>query len=352
MPKYLNATANHAKFRMIKYFPPAKTWLVVFMGCAMGVRLCAQDFVLHLKSGDQIRGAIVEESTNQVVISNAWVKALSVPLSEIADRQALAGAAGATNKIGDTMKSLEAASAKAGLAASARPSVAKPAPPTAKLHGQINVGLDALYATKTQQDYFGKINITYEHAYPSNPKKFFRNTSQGSGEYKRTDDQISANRAKGSNKSDFDLGEASYGYGSFGGGFDRVRKIDEQYQVGSGLGRHMVRSDSFILNAETGFNYETEYRSDTSNLDSVYMRLAEDFTWKILKNLTLTKKMEFLSNLEKTSEYQAGLTSNLSYGFWENLTLNLTAEDNYTTEVAPEVQRNEFELRLTLGAMF
>lgn len=336
---------------MTRRFAAISLSLVVMFVGLMGGTIAAQEVELYLKTGDHIRGVVVMVNTNEVTLSNSWVKLLPIPLSEITQWQTPAGQVATNQNSVPAIPAITSAQA-AQLATLAKPSVAKPAPPKAKLHGQINVGVDTLFATTTQQDYFGNLKITYEHAYASNPKKFFRNTSQVSGEYKKTDDQISANRAKASNKSDFDLGKASYGYVSVGGGFDRVRKIDEQYQMGPGLGRHLVRNDDFALNAESGLDYEAEYRSDASDLDSVYLRLAEDFTWKIRKNLTLTKKMEFLSNLDRTSEYQAGLTSNLSYGFWDNLTLNLTAEENYTTEVAPEVQRNEFEFRLTLGAMF
>lgn len=328
-----------SSFRFFGRLQFAAGWLVWFVLCALGGPVCAQNVVLHLKSGDQLTGFLVSENTNQVVLSNAWIKLLPVPLAEISRRETLPG--GQPAKAVGTPRLAEA-----------RPSAAKPAAAKGQWHGQANVGLDALFSTKSQQDYFGKIKLTYSKAYASNPKDFFRNTSQVSGEYQRTDGQISANRVNGNNKSDFDIGERSYGYCSLGAGYDEIRMIALQYQAGPGMGVHVIRRDNFALDVEDGLEYEAEYRRNTSDLESLYLRVAEDVTWKIRKRLTLTEKLELYSDLESVSQYRGVFTSTLSYGFWENLTLNLTADDSYTTEVAPDVQRNEFEVRFTLGVVF
>ena len=331
----------------------------IFLGLALftaGIGsgpLRAAEVVLLMKSGDLVSGQVVAENTNQMVISNAWAKALSIPLAEIARRQTLGAAKVSTPAPAVVAKPAPAPAPAppAKLAASA-PSVAKPAAPKGKWHGQINVGMDVLFNTQNRQDYFASSKLTYERAYASNPKKFFRNTTQANGEYQKTDNAVSANRAFISNKSDFDIGVNSYGYVSGGTGFDQVSKIDSQYQAGGGAGRHMIRTDRFVLDLESGLDYEVQNRWNTSDLRSTYGRLAEDLTWKMRKNLTLTQNLQYYSNLNRTSQYHGNFTANLSYGFWENLSLNLTANEGYTTEVAPGVERNTFEVRLTLGVTF
>ncbi len=316
--------------------------------------LRADQVVLHLKSGDVVSGTILTDHTNEIVISNAWAKTLSVPVGEIAKREIIspppqppaptpppAAPVLAQKKPAPTPQTPAQA-----------PTVAKPAAPKGTWHGNVTVGADALFSTANQQDYFGKLNLTYEQAYRSNPQKFFRNTSQLEGEYKKTDGLVSANRSNINNKSDFDIFKLNYGYVSGGAGFDYISKINSKYQAGAGIGRHMFRTSSFAMNSEGGLDYQTQNRSNASSLSSFYGRLAEDLTWKIRKNLTFTQKIEFYSNLEQLSQYRFGLNGNLSYGFWQNLSLNLTADENYTTEVAPGVRRDEFELRLTLGMNF
>ena len=335
---------------MIFQFRPHKSFFfLVFFGAAvfLAAPLRADDVILHLKSGDLVSGLIVSESTNQVVVSNAWAKALSIPLSEVAKRETVA----AVKAPAPTNAPVAAPPPPAQLATNS-PSVAKPPAPKGKWHGQINVGVDTLFSTTDQQDYFGQFSITYERAYASNAKKFFRNTTQLGGDYQKTDGKISSNRGNASNKSDFDIGETSYGYVSGGGGFDEVQKINSQYQVGLGVGKHMLKTDGFVLDLEGGLAYQSENRTDDTTAQSIYGRLAENFTWKLRKNLSLTQKLAYYQDLEQTTQYHGDFNANLSYGFWANLTLNLMASDTYNTDIAPDVQRNTFEMRLTLGVTF
>src|SRR5579884_472476 len=75
---------------MFRVCPHPTWWLLaamLFTACAPSGALAAQTVILHLKGGDQVSGVIVSESTNQVVLSNAWAWTLSIPLTEIAKRE-------------------------------------------------------------------------------------------------------------------------------------------------------------------------------------------------------------------------------------------------------------------------
>lgn len=331
---------------------------ILFLALAGGGQALAQNAVLKLRSGDTISGVLVSVGTNQLVISNAWAGRLSVPVSQIADCKAGTNVPASVVVAIDFAKTNEPATA---LVTGDQPAIseqkhasASPAKPKQKWRGQVNVGLDALASTKTQQSYFGKLKLTYLKPYHSESKKFFRNTTQLSGQYQRTDGQESANRASGNNKTDFDLTGTYYGYSSAGAGYDKVRKIDFQYQVGPGLGKHLIRTDEAALNLESGIEYEAQYRQDAADLESFFLRLAEDWDWKIRKNLGFSEKFAFYPNLEPVDagQYRFDFTSTLSYGFWQNLSLDLTLDNSYNTQVVQGVERNEFEARLPLGATF
>ena len=74
-------------------------WLSLFLVCAVNRAISAQPVVLQLKNGDKISGLIISETTNQVVISNAWAGALSVPLAEISKREVEKNAKGAGARV-------------------------------------------------------------------------------------------------------------------------------------------------------------------------------------------------------------------------------------------------------------
>jgi putative salt-induced outer membrane protein YdiY len=337
------------------HFPFAAPWLALFLVCAMGGVVSAQNVILHLNSGDQISGLIISENTNQVVISNAWVKALSVPLSEISKRETEKNAQ--TPSPAPSIAGQPAASSATpppqNKVVAAAPSVARPpAKPKGKWAGEARIGFNAILGTTDSQNFFGHLKLTYGLPYESDPKKFYRNTSQLDGEYQRTGNAESANHVGASDRSDFDIGKKSYGFGLLGAGYDDVQKIDFRYQVGPGVGRHLIQHKNFVMNVESSLDYETAYRRDTSDLETFYIRLADDITWIIRKNLTLTENLAFYADMEHPGQYRGDFTSNLSYGFWKNLTLNLTGIDHYNTENAPGTDENLLEIRTSLGVTF
>lgn len=329
----------------LRHFRAAPCWLVVLLLCSTASTVSAQKVILELKSGDRVGGRIVSENAHRLVISNSWAAALSIPLSEIAARKTNTVAAAASRAPSAVRKHPPPHPPKTVSNAPLKPR----SRPKGTWHGHIRIGLDAIFNTRDQQDYYGDIKLTYQKPYRSNPKKFFRNTTQIHAEYLKTDGKKSANRAQFSNKSDFDVADSFYASGLAGVGYDEVRKIDLQYKFGPGIGNHLIARKSYVLNVETGLNYEAQYRRDTDNLETFYLRLALDSTWRIQQNLKWTHEVAFYPDLEEEGQYHNDFSSTLSYGFWRNLSLNLTVLDDYNTEVAPGVNQNRLELRFSLG---
>src|ERR1043166_447792 len=106
--------------------------VAVLLVCAVGRNAVAENVILHLRNGDRIAGHVISEYTNRLVLSNSWVKELSIPLSEIGQREIIAAG---TNQISSTNKlaSLKAATL--------------PATPPLFKHwkGEAEIGLDLIY---------------------------------------------------------------------------------------------------------------------------------------------------------------------------------------------------------------
>jgi putative salt-induced outer membrane protein YdiY len=328
--------------------------LFLLLVCTWSDTLSAQEVVLYLKGGDKISGHIVSENKTGVVISNTWVKSLSIPIALISKRKTInrPKAPPATHLAAKKPPESSPPTPHTQIAVAGKP-IIKPHPkPRGKWRGQVRLGLDAILSRTDQQDYSGHLQLTYERPYASNPKEFFRNTTDLDAEYQRTDGQESANHASANNKSDFDLGKKAYGYGQFGAGYDEIQKINSEYQVGPGGGVHLIQHKDLAVNLEGGMDYQAQNRWDASNLETFYFRLAEDLTWRIAQNISLTEKVAFYPDMENKGQFRNEFESTLSYGFWKNLSINLTALDNYNTEVAPDVDENQFEIRSSLGVSF
>jgi len=368
---------------------------VLVFGILCQVR--AETIILHLKNGDRLAGTIVREDTNQVFITTTWIKELPVPLDQIVSREKgppeLAGTnappvlpsvttAPGTNAPAPTNTLQTATSTNVPLAISTNAPVAvvsntvpvagssnavvvssnvvakvtpsapvKPVPPS-RWKGEIRVGADFIFNANNQQNYYGRFKLTYERPYTSNPKKFFRNILDYSAAYGRTEGVTSANQMNGSDKMDFDIYNRWYVYNLGAVGYDQVRKIDLLYEIGPGIGYHLLTLTNFVMDVEAGVNYQAQYRSDNTSNEKFYYRLAEIVTWKLNKRFTFTEKAEYSPQVEEVAQYRARLEANLSYGIWGTVSLNVGLVDLYDTQPAKNVSKNDLQVRSWLGFTF
>jgi hypothetical protein len=304
----------------------------------------AVNVVVKLKNGDQISGRLVTQETNHVVIATTWADPLVLPLAIIG---------GLRTAEGDVLYAPPSPPPPPSpVAAKPKPSGATPPADKRHLTTTANVGMDLLFGAKERQIYYTRVKSTYARPYEANPKQFFRTTAEFVVNYGETDGVLSANNMAGTLQTDLDFGPHTYFYNAGNAGYDEIRKIDLQYGVGPGIGRHLYRKPSFVLDVESGINYQVQQRSEGDSPESAYLRLADNLTWKFAERITFRKKFEFQLNLQDASEIRMRLDSTLEYRLWNTLSLNLTLVDIFDTDPAPGVDQNEVQLRSSLGFTF
>ena len=226
-------------------------------------------------------------------------------------------------------------------------------PPTAPIRAKspkywaadVQMGVDLAFSEKNRQLYSGRFKVTYA-------QNRFRNIVDYDFSYGRTDGILSANRMDGYIKTDLDVGQRLYVYNLAGAGYDEIRRIDARYQVGPGVGYHLIKATNFVLNAEFGVNYQVQQLADNTETDLFFYRLAEDFTWRIGPRLTLDEKFEFFPRVENVEQYRFRLESNLRYWLVSNLSFIVTVIDQYDTLPARTVTRNDLQVRSSIGLKF
>jgi hypothetical protein len=303
--------------------------------------LRAEPVVFHLKGGDRIAGTVVSESTNSVVIATPWAKELTIPLNQIESRepQVVAAVPPAVTLPTTTTPPVVPTKKQA-------PPVMKPWKFDAKF------GMDLIYGENDRRLYYGQMALTYTRPYESNPKQALRNTAEYRADYATTDNIESANRMYGSDKMDFDVGEHTFVYNLAGAGYDDVRLIDLQYEVGPGLGYHLLRRTNITANVEGGFSYQSQDRHDAPAINAAYARAAQDVTWKIFPQTTLSQRASVLTRVDLPQQLQLRLEANLAFALVKNISFNLTAIEMYDTRPVPGVAPNEFQLRSAIGLAF
>lgn len=308
--------------------------------------------VAQLRNGDRITGELLAQETNHVILATGWAGTLAIPLSAIGGVQTTSG-----EKLIPMQTPVPVAAkppAAPGKPAPARPggTTAARSAPAKKLQTNLQFGSNLNFGAKDQELLYGRLKMNYAQPYERNPKEFFRSVFDVSADYGETDGLESANRLLSSFKTDFDYGTNAYVYNVLSTGFDHIRKINLQYGAGPGVGYHALRYPKFELDLESGFDYQFQDRSAGDDTSSVFARLGDSITWKISSRLSFTKKLDYFINVQDANQFRLKLDSNLRFQLIDNLSLNLSVVDFFDTDPAPNVDKNELQIRSSIGITF
>ena len=383
--------------------------LAVGIGLSLLDAASSQPVVLHLRNGDRVSGSLVTEEAGQIILSNAIVGRMAVPLSQVERKEQATNEVPATNIAGTNavvaspalarrLNELQAlylanqlsaaeyhrqrakalaeatqlwttnrpvaqatkpngvpAPALVNPAVSAKPPTGpsapiKPAGPK-RWSGEVLMGADLGFSQKDRELYTGRLKVNYAVAPVRNSLDFLFT-------YGRTDGELSANRVDGSLKSDCDLNRRLYVYNLLGAGYDEIRQIDSRYEFGPGMGEHVLKLTNFVLNAELGFNYQVQNFTRTTNQtqklrdDQFHYRFGQDLKWLIGNQFTFDEKAEYLPVWNHLAEYRMRVEANLRYWLKANLSLNLTVINVFDTVTAKGVEQNDLQVRSSIGVKF
>lgn len=326
----------------------------------------AAGIVLQLKNGDRLTGRIVSESTNSITLATPFLGTVQVPLAEINKREPLPELEGKTNAPPPAINaatnappatigtnSAAAAATNPALKPSMTQPPLKPANPeatsiasTPKLwKHDIRFGLNTRYATMDSQE----ILILAKSTYGKPP---FRHIFDANLKYGTIEGVVSANSVTGSEKTEYQLTPKTYLFNLVGGGFDQIRHIDAQGEIGPGFGMELLKRTNFVWKGEAGFNFQQQYRSDDTQQTSYSIRIAEIFAWRVWEKLTADVKLEFYPNLGDLGQYRFRFENNFRYPVSEHLSLNLDLIDLYDSQPAHDVTPNDLQIRSTIGVTF
>ena len=311
----------------------------------------AAPLVLHLKNGDRLSGHLLSESTNSVTLSTPYLGNISVPLAEIAKRE-IAPEPPATNTPPKSVGPAPAPVPNAAKTPQPKPPLTPTNPEATPIAStpslwkhDLRFGLNMRYAAKDSQEILAIAKSTYG-------KAPFRHILDASFKYGKIEGVVSANSAAGSEKTEYQLSPKTYLFNLVGAGFDEIRHIDAQAEIGPGFGMELLKLTNFVWKGEAGFNFQKQYRSDDTEQTSYSVRIAEIFAWRVWDKLTADLKVEFFPNLGDFGEYRFRIESTLRYPVSNHLSLNLEVIDIYDTLPARDISRNDMQLRSTIGINF
>jgi putative salt-induced outer membrane protein YdiY len=297
----------------------------------------AEPVVLQLRNGDRLTGVVLLEDTNRLTLKTTWNNIVVVPVAEVTARAAIAAPPVVTPPPSSVTVPPPPVTGAPGTSAT-------PKPPW-QLAGEAQLGMDLLFSQKSRQLVSGRLKLTYG-------RDRLLNNLDYMFWYGRTEGILSDNRMFGSLKTDYDLTRRFFVYNLGGAGYDAIRKINLRYEEGPGVGYHLVKRANMVLDVELGGNYQAEFLADRSEIESFYVRCAENLTWQILPRLALDEKVEYFPNVQRWGAYRLRAESNLNYALLDHLALVLTVLDEYDTETAAGVGQNDLQVRSSVSVKF
>lgn len=303
-------------------------WWLLLASAALLNSVFAQDLVLHLRNGDRISGTLVSESKNSITIATAYAEQVTVLTQHITRRDLLpavvsvpvSGTNSTTSSATSgtaSVKPTPPAKPPAGAITAAAPSsTVKPATNTAPnpaasaaaktnqpsgfrkflddWKGEAQIGVNLGFSEKDRQLYTGRFKATHS-------RQSLRNILDYSASYGRTEGILSDNRMDGSWKVEYDISKRFLLYNAAGAGYDEIRRIDLQYDVGPGFGYKWISKTNFVLKTELGGNYQEQFFDNDTHKRRYSLRLAEDFWWQLNGKLRWDEKLEFFPRVDDPS---------------------------------------------------
>lgn len=341
----------------------------------------ADTVTLQLRTGDRLTGELLSLDVDNVTITNRILGKIVVPVSQVerlerkpagtapapapapvpaaaqasptnAPAQPSPTNAPAARPVAATNAppAQASAAAKPASAPAAKPAAPPPAiKPKPPKHWVLDarLGVDLQYNQANRQLYYGTAKWTYG-------KDRFRSIIDYLGNYGKTDGVLSANDMNGSLRVELDVDKArrTFLFNASGVGYNEIRKIDLSYDDSFGVGYKLVTRTNLTLSTDVGVNYQKQHFTDGTAKDYGAVRLGEIMSWKISRRWILDEKVEFYPRITDLGEYRMRFESTIRYLLSDNLNLNLTAIDQYDTQPAPGVTKNDLLLRAALGLKF
>jgi putative salt-induced outer membrane protein YdiY len=213
------------------------------------------------------------------------------------------------------------------------------------------MGANFGFGTKDRETFTGHLKATHNYKFEGTDKAL-RNIVEYNVWYGITDAVLSDNRMDGRVTTEYDLSKRFLAYSSAGAGYDQVRRIDIEYNLGPGLGYKWVTLTNFVLKTELGAHYHEQVFATTDNVTRYSLRMAQDSWWQITSRLRVDQKIEFYPGIDNFADYRVRAEGNLRYLLKENITLSFNLINTYDTTVPPTVSKNDLQIRSLIGLKF
>lgn len=147
-----------------------------------------------------------------------------------------------------------------------------------------------------------------------------------------------------------DFHEKWFSYTRLGYEKDRFNAIDEQYELGGGIGYRLSLDNQMLLNLQLGTAYLISHRPQDGSDNDLAGRWAFKLDWPVPSSkLTLFHHHEFLWTIEDINNNQAESSTGIKLPLIGNLFSELRYDFDYVSEPSGDQQHADEEWVIAIG---
>jgi putative salt-induced outer membrane protein len=164
---------------------------------------------------------------------------------------------------------------------------------------------------------------------------------------------VGAQAVRGGIRYDANFSSRNFVFGSTDLEYDKFQNLDLRGVFGGGLGRHLIKKDTTILDVFGGGNLNKEFFANDVSRTSGEIQIGDLLNHKINQSFQLTQSLVFFPNLSEGGEYRMNFDTSGVVTLKKWLGFHITISDRYISNPIPAfIKKNDFLLTTGIRLTF
>jgi putative salt-induced outer membrane protein len=164
---------------------------------------------------------------------------------------------------------------------------------------------------------------------------------------------LGADADRGGIRYDVNFAGRNFAFGSTDLEYDKFQNLDLRGVFGGGIGRHVIKTDTTVLDLFGGGALNKEFFANNVSRTSGEIQLGDQLNHRINRSVQITQSLVFYPNLSEGGEYRMNFDTSMVTALKKWLGFHITVSDRYLSNpILPGIKKNDFLLTTGLRITF
>ncbi len=161
-----------------------------------------------------------------------------------------------------------------------------------------------------------------------------------------------AKAARGGLRYEFNLGKRAFAFAFTDLEYDRFQDLDLRNVLGGGLGYHVIKTETTMLDLFGGASFNQEFFSTDITRRSAELLIGNELSYQMAGNLVLSERFTLFPNMTDLGQYRGQFDTSLLSKLSTWLGWHITLSDRYLSDPLPGIKKNDLLLTTGLRVTF